>query len=58
MAAESSEVDRQQKPERDTRPQQEREETPDSFRKALERDGHSEWSGGWAGGGTFGGRSR
>jgi len=36
MSAESSEVDRQQKPERDTRPQLEREQQPDAFRKTLE----------------------
>jgi hypothetical protein len=57
-SVESSEVDRQAKPERDVRPQNEREHTPDAYRKKLEVEGHSEWSGGMAGGGTWGGRSR
>jgi|HubBroStandDraft_4_1064222.scaffolds.fasta_scaffold875766_2 hypothetical protein len=56
--AETEEVSRQIHPQRDTRPQTEKERTPDAFQRQQERDGRSEWSGGNMGGGTWAGRSR
>lgn len=43
-------------PDRETRSQPEKERSPDYFRKELEKDGRSEWSGGWARGNSRGGR--
>lgn len=54
---ESEEVSRQADPQR-VRPQAERERVPEYFQRTKEREGRSEWSGGWAGGGTWAGRSR
>jgi hypothetical protein len=48
---ENSEVARQQNP-------KQHERNPPEFQKVQEREGRSEWSGGSAGGGTWGGRSR
>lgn len=56
--AESEEVRRQQHPQSQVRPQSERERAPDTFQRAQERDGKSEWSGASGGGGTWAGRSR
>ena len=50
--ADSAETDRQMKPEREVRPQAERETNVDAFTKA------SEWSGRSWSGESFGGRSR
>jgi len=49
-AAETEAVCHQRRPERETRPQAEKERAPDTYRKTLEADGRSEWSGAWAGG--------
>ena len=51
-------VSHQKHPERETRPQAEKERAPDYTRRTQEREGRSEWSGGNMGGGTWGGRSR
>lgn len=51
------EVSRQLRPDR-IRPQAEREAAPDYHQRKSEREGRSEWSGGWAGGGIWNGRSR
>jgi hypothetical protein len=51
-------VSHQKHPERETRPQPEKERAPDYTRRAMEREGRSEWSGGSMGGGTWAGRSR
>jgi hypothetical protein len=56
--AESDEVSRQQKAERETRPQAEKERAPSFYQRTREREGGSEWSGGSMGGGTWAGRSR
>jgi hypothetical protein len=56
--AEKEEVSRQMLPERETRPQHEKERTPDYFQRRQEQEGRSEWSGGTMGGGTWAGRSR
>lgn len=57
--AESNEgLSRQIWPERETRPQAHKEAAPDYFQRSREREGNSNFSGGWAGGGTFAGRSR
>ena len=45
-------------PERETRPQSEKERFADSFQRRREYEGRSNWSGGGMGGGTWGGRSR
>ncbi len=50
--SENTEVDRQRQPERDTRPQLEREREPDYRQVQQEREGNSNWSGG-----SWGGRS-
>jgi hypothetical protein len=52
------EVSRHKHPERETRPQPEKERAPDYFQRTRERDGVSEWSGGRMGGGVWAGRSR
>jgi hypothetical protein len=51
-------VSHQKHPERETRPQAEKERASDYTRRTQEREGRSEWSGGNMGGGTWGGRSR
>jgi hypothetical protein len=51
-------LSRQAWPEREARPQAQREAAPDSFQRTQEREGRSNWSGGSMGGGTFAGRSR
>jgi hypothetical protein len=51
-------VSRQQVPERNVRPQAEKERAPDYFQRTQEREGRSEWSGGNMGGGTWAGGSR
>lgn len=51
-------LSRQLWPERETRPQPQKEAAPDYFQRTRERDGASPFSGGWAGGGTWAGRSR
>jgi hypothetical protein len=56
--AESEGVSHQQQPERETRPQPEKERAPDYTQRRAEREGRSEWSGGSFGGGTWAGRSR
>jgi hypothetical protein len=55
--AESEGVSHQINPERDTRPQAERERNPDAFQRLQEREGRSEFSGGCMGGGVWAGRS-
>jgi hypothetical protein len=42
--------DRQLRPERETRPQVDKEKAPDYYNRQLEKEGRSEWSGAWAGG--------
>jgi len=49
---------RQLHPERETRPQADKEKAPDYHNRQLEKEGRSEWSGGSMGGGTWAGRSR
>jgi len=56
--AETGEVSRQQNPQREVRPQSEKERAPDYYQRTQEREGKSEWSGGNMGGGTWAGRSR
>ncbi len=56
--AHDGEVNRQLDPRRELRSPAEKERTPDYFQRTQERDGHSEWSGGSGGGGTWAGRSR
>lgn len=56
--AENGEVSRQHDPRQQLRPQSEIERCPTYFQKQQEREGHSEWSGGSMGGGTWAGRSR
>jgi hypothetical protein len=51
-------ISRQIWPERETRPQAHKEAAPDYFQRTREREGNSPFSGGWAGGGVFAGRSR
>lgn len=55
---ESEEVTRHRDPKRELRSPAEKERTPDFFQRGQERDGHSTWSGGSAGGGTWAGRAR
>jgi hypothetical protein len=55
---ENNEVARQMNPEREARPQADKEQNPDYHQRKSEREGRSEWSGGNMGGGTWGGRSR
>lgn len=55
---ESEGVSHQIQPQRETRPQVEKERAPDTTQRTAEREGRSEWSGGSFGGGTWGGRSR
>jgi hypothetical protein len=50
--------DRQMRPERETRPQPEKERNPDYFQRRQESEGRSEWSGGRMGGGVWAGRDR
>jgi hypothetical protein len=50
---ESEGVSHQVRPERETRPQSEKERAPDTYRRNLENEGRSDWSGG-----SWGGRSR
>lgn len=52
-AAETETVCHQLRPERETRPQAEKERAPDSYQRTAEKEGRSEWSGG-----SWGGRSR
>jgi len=52
-AAESEGVSHHIHPERETRPQAEKERAPDTYQRTAEREGRSEWSGG-----SWGGRSR
>jgi hypothetical protein len=54
--AENGEVSRQQA-EPQLRPQQDQESDPTYYRKTLEREGNSEWSGGSGSGGVWAGRS-
>ncbi len=56
--AESEDVSRAKHPQRETRPQSEKERAPDYYQRSQERDGGSSWSGGSGGGGTWAGRSR
>jgi len=51
--AESECVSRNDRPERETRSQLEKELHPDYYQRTQEREGRSEWSGG-----SWGGRSR
>jgi hypothetical protein len=51
-------AERQQGPQEQLRPQQEKERAPGSFQRSQEREGRSEWSGSSMGGGTWAGRSR
>jgi hypothetical protein len=55
---ESEEVIRKLDPKRELRSPAEKERAPDFYQRGQERDGHSTWSGGNMGGGTFAGRSR
>lgn len=48
--ADSDEVRRQNEPQRETRPQPEKERHPDYFQKQQEKEGGRTWAGGWAGG--------
>jgi hypothetical protein len=52
-AAETEAVCHQRRPERETRPQAEKERAPDTYQRTAEKEGRSEWSGG-----SWGGRSR
>jgi hypothetical protein len=45
-------VSRQKHPERETRPQAEKEHAPDYTQRVAEKEGRSAWSGAWAGGRT------
>lgn len=56
--AESEDVSRKQHPQRETRPQAEKERAPDYYQRTKEREGGSEWSGASMGGGPWAGRSR
>jgi hypothetical protein len=51
-------VNRQKNPDREIRPQSEKERAPDYTQRRAESAGRSEWSGGSMGGGTWAGRSR
>ena len=55
--AESENVSRQRDPRREMSSPAEKEK-PDFYRRGLEREGGSEWSGKTMGGGTWAGRSR
>jgi len=55
---ESEEVTRHNDPKQEQMSPTEKEQSPTYFRRALERSGESEWSGGKMGGGTWAGRSR
>ena len=57
-AIEPEGVSHQKHPERETRPQAEKERNPDYHQRKSESEGNSPFSGGWAGGGTWAGRSR
>jgi len=48
--AESEDVSRKLHPERETRPQSEKERAPDTHQRTAEKEGRSEWSGAWSGG--------
>lgn len=52
-SVESEGVSQNLHPERETRPQPVKEANPDYYRRSLEKEGRSEWSGG-----SWGGRSR
>lgn len=56
--AESEGVSHQLQPQRETRSRRDIEAHPDYTQRKAEREGRSNWSGGWAGGGTWAGRSR
>ena len=56
--AANEEESKRERPQSHTRPQREIERHPDYFQRQQERAGHSNWSGGSWGGGTFAGRSR
>lgn len=56
--ASNEEESRRAQPSRGERPHSERERFPDYHQRRSEREGHSNWSGGNMGGGTWGGRSR
>lgn len=56
---ESEGVSQQKHPERQTRPQAEKEKAPDYFQRSQERErGDSSWAGSSMGGGTWAGRSK
>ena len=55
---ENNEVARQMNPQRETRPQADKEQNPDYHQRKRETEGNSPLSGGWAGGGTWASRSR
>jgi hypothetical protein len=57
-SAENEEVSRAMRPDRGPRSQSAVELRPDYYQRQAEIAGRSEWSGGMAGGGTWGGRSR
>jgi hypothetical protein len=56
--SENEGVSQKNRPERETRPQAEKERAPDYFQRRQETEGRSEWSGGRMGGGVWAGRSR
>jgi len=56
--AATEEESRQVQPARGERSQPEKERFRDYHQRKSEREGHSNWSGGSMGGGTWGGRSR
>jgi hypothetical protein len=47
---EPEDVNRHRNPQRETRPQAEKERAPDTHQRTAEKEGRSEWSGAWAGG--------
>jgi len=48
--AENEDVSKKQNPQREIRPQAEKERAPDTVQRVAEAEGRSAWSGGWAGG--------
>jgi len=46
----NEEVSKKENPQREIRPQAEKERAPDYTQRVAEKEGRSEWSGAWAGG--------
>jgi hypothetical protein len=49
-SAVNEEVSKKENPQREIRPQTEKERAPDTTQRVAEKEGRSEWSGAWAGG--------